>query len=204
MSVSSLSRGLGKLLPSTSALFVCDVQAAFRPVIHHFPAVLDTSRRMARAAGILGVPVVCTEQYPKALGPTCAELSEVLPPSSIVIPKTLFSMVTPEVEAELGKMPQVKQVMLLGIEAHVCVLQTTLDLLERGYEVHLLVDGISSQRPGDRAVALQRMVQSGAFLSTSEMALFQLMRDAKHKDFKAVSALVKEERMDPIPETPCV
>mmetsp|Transcript_26494 Transcript_26494/g.57810 ORF Transcript_26494/g.57810 Transcript_26494/m.57810 type:complete len:204 (+) Transcript_26494:116-727(+) len=201
MATASLAR-VGKLLPSTSALFVCDVQERFRPVIHHFPSVIDTARRMIRGANTLGLPVVITEQYPKALGNTCVELVEALPPSHRVIQKTLFSMVTPEVEEELGKMPDVKQVLLLGIEAHVCVLQTTLDLLERGYEVHLLVDGVSSQRAHDRAVGLQRVAQAGAFLSTSEMVLFQLMRDAKHKEFKAISALVKEPRADPIKFTP--
>lgn len=91
------------------------------------------------------------------------------------------------------------QVLLLGIEAHVCVLQTAVDLIEKGLEVHVLVDGVSSQRPGDRAVALQRMAQSGAFLSSSEMVLFQLMKDAKHKDFKAISGLVKEQRPEMLP-----
>ena len=147
----------------------------------------------------LEIPVIVTEQYPKALGTTCAELVEVLPPSARLFPKTYFSMCIPEVEEALQAMPHVKQIMLLGIETHVCVLQTTLDLLEQGYEVHLLVDGLSSQRPHDRAVGLQRMTQAGAFLSTSEMALFQLMRDAKHKDFKAISGLVKDSRAEPVP-----
>jgi isochorismate hydrolase len=86
------------------------------------------------------------------------------------------------------------QVLLLGVEAHVCVLQTALDLLERGLEVHVVVDACSSQRPADRAAALARLAQSGALLATSEMALFQLMRDAKHPSFKTISAMVREPR----------
>ncbi|GAX75726.1 hypothetical protein CEUSTIGMA_g3169.t1 [Chlamydomonas eustigma] len=197
----AISSRIGKLIPSTSALFVCDVQEKFRPVISHFPAVIDTARRMIRGANTLQLPVIATEQYPKALGSTCSELVEVLTPTSPIVPKTLFSMLTPEVEEALQKMPNVKQVMLLGIEAHVCVLQTTLDLMERGFEVHLVVDGVSSQRLHDRAVGIHRMSQAGAFITTSEMILFQMMKDAKHKDFKAISALVKESQAEPIPFT---
>jgi isochorismate hydrolase len=90
----------------------------------------------------------------------------------------------------------VLQVLLCGIEAHVCVLQTTLDLVEAGYEVHILVDGVSSQRVLDRAAGLHRAAQSGAFLVTSEMALFQLMQDAKADKFKEISKLVQEPRLD--------
>lgn len=77
--------------------------------------------------------------------------------------------------------------------------QTALDLIERGLEVHILADGVSSQRLGDRAAALTRLTQAGAFVSSSEMALFQLMRDAKHPGFKAVSALCKEARPEQLP-----
>lgn len=187
---------LGKLLPSKSALFVCDIQERFRPLISGMPAVVDTARRMVRGANILSLPVVVTEQYPKALGGTVAELKDVLSPSSPVVSKTRFSMLTPEVHELLRARQNVSQVLLVGIEAHVCVLQTALDLLEGGYEVHILVDGVSSQRALDRAAGLQRAAQSGAFLVTSEMALFQLMGDAKAERFKEISKLVQEPRMD--------
>jgi isochorismate hydrolase len=159
--------------------------------------------QQVRGANILGLPIIVTEQYPKAFGPTVSELSDpaVLSPSTPIIAKTKFSMWTSEVEALMAKTPSVKQILLCGIETHVCVLQTTLDLLERGYEVHLLTDGLSSCRAHDRTVALNRMAQAGALLSTSEMSLFQLMGDAKNSNFKAVSALIKEPRSDPIPFT---
>ncbi|GLC44286.1 hypothetical protein PLESTB_000761100 [Pleodorina starrii] len=186
------ARALGRLRPNSSALFVCDVQEKFRPLIAGFPAVIDTSRRMVQAANVLGIPVLVTEQYPKALGPTVSEVASVLPPGCSVHAKTLFSMCTPDVDAWLKSKPDVRQVLLLGIEAHVCVFQTSLDLLERGYEVHLLADGISSSRPHHRAAGLQRMAQAGALISNSEMAMFQLTGDAKHPRFKDISALVKE------------
>jgi nicotinamidase-related amidase len=94
-----------------------------------------------------------------------------------VVAKTLFSMCTEEVNAAFDKLPGVKKVLIVGIETHVCVLQTSLDLLERGYEVHVLVDGVSSQRLGDRSVALQRLAQSGAFLATSGVGLCPCCRN---------------------------
>lgn len=193
----SASKGIGKLLPGTTSLFVCDIQERFRPLIMGFPAVVDTSRRMIRGASIIGLPVITTEQYPKALGATVPELREVLPANSAIVAKTRFSMVTPEVAQLLKQKPAISQVLLCGIEAHVCVLQTTLDLIESGYEVHILVDAVSSQRTSDRAAGLFRATQSGAFLVTSEMALFQLMQDAKADHFKEVSKLVQEPRLDP-------
>lgn len=187
---------LGKLQQKSTALFVCDIQERFRPIISGMPAVVDTARRMIKGANIIGLPVVVTEQYPKALGNTVQELQEVLQPDAQAIAKTRFSMVTPEVHQMLKQRPSISQVLLCGIEAHVCVLQTTLDLIENGYEVHVIVDGVSSQRQPDRSAGLHRAAQSGAFLVTSEMALFQLMEDAKADKFKEISKLVQEPRMD--------
>ncbi|KAJ9515686.1 hypothetical protein QJQ45_002668 [Haematococcus lacustris] len=222
-----LARSLGQLLPKQSALFVCDIQDRFRTNIKGFPTVISTARRLIKGSIALQLPIVVTEQYPKALGHTVVELVEVLPPAYTTTPlpsmqgqqgreaaptaqshhavfsKTLFSMWTPEVQDHMSQaLPHVKQVVLLGIETHVCVLQTALDLLARGYEVHVVVDGVSSQREVDRAVALQRLAQSGVFLASSEMVLFQLADlvqfmhtgDAKAPGFKAISELAKEER----------
>lgn len=196
MALTSKATKLGKLLPTSTALFVCDIQERFRPIISGFPSVVDTSRRMVRGANILGLPVITTEQYPKALGSTVAELKDVLSANSPVVAKTRFSMLTPEVHELVKQNKTISQVLLCGIEAHVCVLQTTLDLLESGYEVHIVVDAVSSQRSVDRAAGLHRAAQSGAFLVTSEMALFQLMQDAKADKFKEISKLVQEPRMD--------
>ncbi|KAI8473424.1 MAG: Isochorismatase-like protein [Monoraphidium minutum] len=189
-------RGTGCLSAGSAALFVCDVQERFRPIIAGFPGVIDVTRRMVRGAGVLGLPVLVTEQYPERLGATVSEVREALPAAAPVIPKTLFSMVTPQVQDFLKAHSAVKQVLICGIETHVCVLQTSLDLLDLGYEVHVVVDGASSQRLTDRETGLARMAQSGVFLVTSEMALFQLTKDAKAPRFKEVSALVREPRPD--------
>lgn len=204
----SATSSLGSLDPATTALFVCDVQERFRPLIAGFDAVAETSSRLVRGAQALGLPaIVVTEQYPKALGPTVDEIASVLNSSSTstssssssstktktsVVAKTDFSMLVPEVQQVLPN--TIKSVILCGIEAHVCVWQTTLDLRSRNVDVHLCVDGISSQRLLDRELGLVRAAQAGAFLCSSEMLLFQMTSGTSNPAFKAVSALAKEER----------
>lgn len=190
---------LGRLQADRSALFVCDVQERFRPVISNMPAVIDTAARMVRGCSDLKVPIIVTEQYPKALGNTVDEVKQHLPEGTPIVAKTMFTMMVPEVETHLRGLADVKQVILLGIEAHVCVLATALDLLEKGYEVHLITDGVSSQRLEDRSAALHRLMQAGALVSTSEMAFFQMMGHAKHPNFKAISSLAKEQRPEQLP-----
>ncbi|KAH9252208.1 hypothetical protein BASA81_009800 [Batrachochytrium salamandrivorans] len=182
---------LGKLSPQSSVLLVCDVQERFRDVIHQFPAVVRASKFLVDGCLALQVPVVATEQYPKALGATVAELGQPFPRFA----KMTFSMVVPELEAAVGAGKQ--DYILCGIEAQVCVLQTALDLLERGKTVHVVVDAVSSSRALDRAVALQRLQAAGALLTSAESVLFQLLGSAQHPAFKQVSALAKEYGKQP-------
>jgi len=166
------------------------------------PAVIDTASRVVRSAKVLGMPVMVTEQYPQRLGSTVSELqSHVSDCGAPIVPKTKFSMFTSEVEQAMktSAFENRKQILLCGIETHVCIFQTAVDLLERGYEVHVVVDGVSSQRATDRAVALNRLSQIGAHLCTSEMAVFQIVGDAKGEGFKAISAIAKEQRPDQLP-----
>jgi len=193
------SKSVGRLTASDTALVVCDIQERFRPVISGMPAVIDAARRMVRGAVALQMPVVVTEQYPKALGNTVEELKGILPEGTLVQDKFDFTMMVDPVKQRLKELTAVRKVLLLGIEAHVCVFQTVVDLLEDGYEVHLVVDAVSSKRPSDRATAIQRIVQMGGLLVSSEMALFQLCGSAKHPAFKAISALAKEDRPDSLP-----
>jgi len=211
-SVARAASGLGgRLHPSTAAVFVCDIQDKFRNHIFGMPAVIDTTSKVVRGANALKVPVFVTEQYPQRLGQTVPELAPHLGlEARPAIAKTKFSMWTPELERAVAEhdgrtkeqdphSPGVQQVLLCGIEAHVCILQTASDLLARGYEVHVVVDGVSSQRPVERAVALQRLAQMGAYLCTSEMAVFQMCGDSKHPNFREISAIAKEARPDPLP-----
>ena len=109
--------------------------------------------------------------------------------------KTQFSMITDEVKSQLYT-SNVKQVILCGVEAHVCVLQTAIDLVEAGYEVHICVDAMCSQRMGDKRIALERLKQIGCFMASSEMLLFQGLKAKEHPAFKQISQLCKLKRDD--------
>ena len=183
-----MAHGLGRLMKSSTAFFLCDVQEKFVPVIKHADSVVWVGNYLAAASAVLGCPLVVTEQYPRGLGHTFAGVK--LPEHAQVFEKTRFSMCTEEV---LGVLPaHVTDVVLFGVEAHVCVQQTAIDLREKGYGVHVAADGTSSQRQSDRLMAFERMRQIGAFISTSESILFQLVKDAKDEHFKAVSNLSKD------------
>lgn len=123
-----LSR-VGRVLTDRSWFFVCDMQEKFRPTIRYYPEILNIASRLVQAANILNIPVICTEQYPKALGNTCSEIDI---SKASVFDKTKFSMFIPAVQEILEKRPEAKTIVLFGIETQVCVQQTCLDLLENG------------------------------------------------------------------------
>jgi len=177
---------------------VCDVQERFRPVINNMPLLIASASRMTRAARELSIPILVSEQYPKAFGPTVPEIAQHLPSQGKeAVAKSRFSMLVPEVEEQLRAHEQRKSVLLCGLEAHVCVFQTTRELLSRGYDVHLLCDAISSSRPEERSIALQGLANMGAHLRSVESVLFDLMEDSKHPSFKAISSIVKDRSEGP-------
>mmetsp|Transcript_4364 Transcript_4364/g.10794 ORF Transcript_4364/g.10794 Transcript_4364/m.10794 type:complete len:197 (+) Transcript_4364:78-668(+) len=189
MSLSSVSR----IRPSNCVFLLCDVQERFRTMIRYFPSVVHVASKLTRASEVLDIPLMVTEQYPKALGHTVAEIK--LSEKTANYSKTAFSMF-PSIRPTLSSMKDRNVAVLFGIEAHVCVQQTALDLLENGMDVHIVADGTSSSRDFERLIAFERMKKSGAYLTTSESVLFELMGDAQHPSFKAIQALVKEERPD--------
>eukprot|EP00339_Tiarina_fusa_P028145 CAMPEP_0117021180 /NCGR_PEP_ID=MMETSP0472-20121206/16006_1 /TAXON_ID=693140 ORGANISM="Tiarina fusus, Strain LIS" /NCGR_SAMPLE_ID=MMETSP0472 /ASSEMBLY_ACC=CAM_ASM_000603 /LENGTH=149 /DNA_ID=CAMNT_0004726583 /DNA_START=160 /DNA_END=609 /DNA_ORIENTATION=+ len=146
----------------------------------------------------MNIPIVVTEQYPKAFGRTVEELKVPETKDNIaVFAKTKFSMCTDEVKEHLEKISGIEQVILCGIETHVCVQQTTLDLLQQGIGVHLIADGVSSgSNKSDRVIAIEALRQSGAFVTSCESVVFELLRDSKNEHFKEVSAILKEPRVD--------
>ncbi|KAI9336195.1 Isochorismatase-like protein, partial [Zopfochytrium polystomum] len=181
-------------LPANTAFFLCDIQGKFRQEAHiyKFDQMVDTASKMVNAASILNVPVVATEQHPKGLGPTVPELN-VSKFAKLVAPKTKFSMWIPEVENFVKTSPtSIENVVLFGIESHVCVMQTALDLIQNDLHVIVLADGVSSINKGEIPIAIERMRDAGASISSSESVLFQLMGDANHEKFKEVQNLVKQ------------
>jgi len=182
---------ISKLSREHAALAVIDMQEAFRAVIPDFGDVAANIAKAVQGAGLLEVPVIVTEQYPRGLKHTAAEIGPHLSTRSNVIEKICFSSCGVEsFQSELIK-HNIKQVMICGIEAHICVTQTVLDLLARGLEVHLLVDCITARKRESKEVALARLTQAGATPSNLEMALFEMMRTADSPQFKAVQSLIK-------------
>jgi nicotinamidase-related amidase len=165
-----------------TALVVVDVQEGFRPYAT-FEGVADACRKLVRAARILDVPTIVSEQYPKGLGHTAPEvgLEDEQP-----IEKTVFSVARADGFDLAGR----TQAIVCGIETHVCVSQTVHDLLEAGVEVHVPADAVGSRHEIDYERGLERMERAGAVVSTVESALFELLGRAGTPEFKAVQKLI--------------
>ncbi|TIC29478.1 LOC495931 protein-like protein [Wallemia mellicola] len=176
-----------------TALFVCDVQAIFSKVIKNFDAVMDITNKMVQFSKILNLPVLISEQNPSSLGNTAPEInfneSRLL--TEKPIPKTRFSMVNDDVLFAL-KTSGIRTVLLVGIETHICILQTSLELLENGYEVQIILDGVSSSHSGHKKTAIEQIKQAGGKITTSETVLFQLMSDSSDERFKSFLKYNKE------------
>jgi len=179
-----------RLDPATSLLGVIDIQQRLLPALPGGPAAARRAERVVRAAGLLGVPAVLTEQYPKGLGPTPAELADVLPPAVAKLTFSAAAEVRDAVAAAAAARGAVEGIVLCGFETHVCVAQTALDLLGDGFAVFLVVDALASRRPIDHEVGLRRLEGAGAVPVTSEAVVFEWARSAEHPQFQALRRLV--------------
>ena len=187
-------------------VYVCDMQEKFAKAITGFDHVAHAQSVLIRGIAAMDDErthaVYCTEQAPEKLGKTVQVIEDALKDTYgfTVAPKTRFSMIgADDVDKSSEHVHGARtHHIVTGIEAHVCVLQTVLDLLAVDGVVHVCVDAVSSIRPEDRAVALRRMESAGAYLTTTESVLFEMLGDANSKHFKAVSACVRAKR----PETP--
>ncbi len=179
------------LTPDGTALIVVDIQEAFRTAIPDFAVVASNSALAVRGCRLLGLPVIVTEQYPKGLGHTAEEIMLSFDEEPEVFEKTAFSAFAaaglPGRLAELN----IKNILLCGLETHICVNQTAHDLLAAGFGVHLLAECVGSRYEHDKAAGKAKMFGSGVIASSVEMALFEMMRDAKHPQFKDIQALIK-------------
>lgn len=193
MATKSAARVVGKLYPQRTAFLLCDVQERFRPLIWRMETVIQSCRYLTGVAKALDIPIVATQQYTKVFGETIKECfaSDEELNNTPIFEKKKFSMMTEQVQTKIDQLDK-EAFVVMGIETHVCVQQTCLDLLSQGKDVHVIVDGVSSQQPIDREVALQRLQQAGAFLTTAQSAAFMLMQTADHPNFKTVSQLTVE------------
>jgi len=171
-------------------LAVVDIQERLLPAIHQKEKVLANSQRLAQGAGILQVPVIVTEQYRKGLGATVPELAAVIP-AFTPREKMKFSACGAVGFVDELRLRGIKQVLLCGIEAHVCVTQTALALLADGFGVYVAADAVSSRTPENCQRGIERMRDSGAVIVSTEMALFELLAEAGTEPFKQIQRLVK-------------
>ena len=178
-----------KLDRSTACVLVVDVQERLAPVMWNFAFVEKYCRAMILAARDLGMPVLATEQYPKGLGSTVASIREALPGPPIV--KMHFSCGADPAFTQALAATGRKQVIVVGIETHVCVFQTVRDLLGRGYEVYVCADAVTCRFEEHRRVALEQMRGLGAVVTSAETAIFDLLHVCGTPEFKRVSALVR-------------
>ena len=177
-----------RLAAPGAALLVVDVQDRLLALIRRGPLVVANVDRLIRGANLLGIPVIATEQYPKGLGPTVDALVPLLPDRRA---KTLFhaadaaGLISPEHAAPI------RHVCVCGIESHVCVLQTAIELLRRGFAVQVPTDAVAARGEEDHRAALRRLEASGAAITTTESVLFEWTERSDHPAFKSISALVK-------------
>lgn len=183
-----MPKDLGILTKNNCILLVVDVQEKFRKVIFDFNSTTNNISKLIRAFQILKIPIAATEQYPRGLGKTISELDNLIKNK---VEKVEFSCFDNNNFKKMLKKLKRKNIIVAGIESHVCVLRTILDGIKNNYNMHLVADAVSSRKPLDKRIAIERAKQSHAFLATTESVIFQLIKSSKEKEFKKISRIVK-------------
>jgi len=173
-----------------SLLIVIDIQESLARVMHGRNALFENLQKIIRGTGILDIPMIVTEQVPEKLGATIPEISPLMD-AVTPIPKSSFSCCGEDRFMRELDGTKRGQVLIAGIESHVCVYQTTADLIRMGYEVHIVTDCISSRTEENRALGIERMKDEGALPTSTEMVLFELLKIAGGDRFREISRLVK-------------
>ena len=179
-----------KLAAGRAVLVMIDIQNKLWNVMHEKAALLENAQKLVKAMRVLSVPIILTEQNPEGLGSTLPELKQCMPEVK-ALPKLCFSCCQDKgFEQELNRLNR-KQVILCGIESHVCVHQTAQELLSRGYEVQVVADVIASRAQANKEVALVRMQSEGVKITAAEMAIFELLGGADSPLFKEILKVIK-------------
>ncbi len=173
-----------------AVLAVVDVQGKLAQLMHDRESLFTNLQRMVRGAQALELPILWAEQNPRGLGPTIPELVDLLVGEQPHSKMTFSCLGSPDFEAALEGCGR-RQVLLTGIEAHIGVYNTAADLLARGFEVHVVADAVGTRAAANKEVAIRRMCNAGAVLSSVEMALFEMMQTADHPRFRDIQAIVK-------------
>ncbi len=174
-----------------SILVIIDVQEKLVNAASNGTKISSNMTKLAKTANVLDVPTIVTEQYPQGLGQTVIELSQVLPNSTHIIEKTSFSAMREEPFKRILKAYNRKQIIIGGIEGHICILQTVFDLIKEGYEVYIVKDCTSSRRSEEFNIGIELAKQYGAKVTCLEIALFEWLKSSKHPNFKEIQALIK-------------
>jgi len=173
-----------------TVLAVIDVQEKLFPHMADKEEALKNMERMIRFAEIMHIPILLTEQYPKGLGPTIPEIKTLIPQVQ-PIEKVEFSCFGSEKFRDALKELGAATLILIGIEAHICVSQTTLEGLDSGYRICVVSDAVASRKIDDKAVSLERMRQNGATIASTEMLIYELLKKAGTPEFKETLKLIK-------------
>ena len=185
----NIQRNIGRLSIEETALLVIDIQERLMPVIHNPTMIFENTNRLLKGAEVLDLPILISEQYPKGLQHTCRQIE--LPGDYALFEKICFSCIQSDPIVDKLRSLSIKSLIVCGVEAHICVLKTVLDALQEGFDVHVIADAVSSRTPANRQLALDRMRQSGAFIASTEMVLFQLIETAGNQTFKQISGIIK-------------
>lgn len=181
------------LSANNSLLIIIDLQTKLSAAMPEQEAELMTANvsSLVQAAGLLNIPVLLSEQYPKGLGATDTTITELLSEDTLIFDKTSFSCCAADGFIDTVASIDRQQIILVGQEAHVCVLQTALELLHLGYQVHIVEDAICSRKAEHKFYALQRLQQHNATLTNYESVLFEWVKDSTHPEFKKISGLLR-------------
>jgi len=190
MKRAAVKRDSHRIIRTKAGLVVVDIQEKFVPVIHELPRVIQNTLRLINGAAILRVPIFATEQYRKGLGATVPEIASAIPEFA-PMEKNSFSCCGAPGFIEALRDKVVQDVILCGIEAHVCVTQTCLGLLDAGFRPFVVADAISSRTPENHRLGVERMRDAGAIIVSTEMILFELLERAGTDEFKKMLTLVK-------------
>ena len=175
-----------------SLLLVIDIQTKLVAAMPENDAdqMIDNSGRLIDAAKTLDIPILLTEQYPKGLGSTDHQLTKKLAKNTAIFDKTGFSCLSADGFPDALKQSGRKQIIVVGQETHVCVLQTALELLNQDYQIHIVEDAVCSRKTEHKLFALQRMQQQGATITCHESILFEWLKNSTHPAFKSISRLL--------------
>lgn len=174
-----------------AVLLVIDVQGKLAQLMHDKATLFANVMRMIGGATVLDLPILWTEQVPEKLGQTTPEVADLLKEVAEPIHKITFSSCGNDAFMEQLQATGRKQILLTGIETHICVYQTAIDLLKQGYEVYVVTDAVSSRVPNNIAIGVERMKGAGAISTSTEMALFEMLGKAEGPQFKAITKIVK-------------